>query len=115
MPAPLEPLVTADRLVHEPGRLAVLTILDACKTADFRFLQAMTGLAQGNPSGHLSKLEQGGLITITKGFRGKYPRTTVQITAAGRRALATHWAQLEASRKEARGWRLWLRRYAPSR
>jgi hypothetical protein len=33
-----------DRLVHEPGRLAILTVLSSVTDADFVFLQRATGL-----------------------------------------------------------------------
>ena len=112
MPAPLEGLVTVDRLVHEPARLAILTALSACGKADFRFLQSITGLPQGNLSGHLARLEEGGLLTIEKGFKGKYPQTRLRITPAGRAAFQQHWDRLEASLKAAKGWRAWSRRLA---
>jgi DNA-binding transcriptional ArsR family regulator len=102
--APFEELVAADKLVHEPARLAVLTALAACESADFVFLQRLTGLQSGNLSQHLAKLEQAALITLTKGFAGKYPQTTAAITAAGRMAIDEHWARLEALKKAAADW-----------
>ena len=102
--APFEQLVAADKLVHEPARLAVLTALAACESADFVFLQRLTGLQSGNLSQHLAKLEQAGLITLAKGFAGKYPQTTAQITEAGRTAIDEHWARLEALKKAAANW-----------
>jgi len=97
--AAFEQLVGSDKLVHEPARLAVLTALTACASADFVFLQRLTGLQSGNLSQHLTELEQGGYITMSKGFSGKYPLTTVQITDAGRTAIDTHWARLEALKR----------------
>jgi DNA-binding transcriptional ArsR family regulator len=110
MPAPLEDLITVDRLVHEPARFAILTALSACRKADFRFLQSITGLPQGNLSGHLARLEAGGLVAIEKRFKGKYPQTWIRITTAGRSAFERHWGRLEASRKQARAWRAWRER-----
>jgi DNA-binding transcriptional ArsR family regulator len=102
--APFEDLVAADKLVHEPARLAVLTALAACESADFVFLQRLTGLQSGNLSQHLAKLEQAGLITLTKAFAGKYPQTTAQITPPGRTAIDAHWARLDALKKAAADW-----------
>jgi len=102
--APFEQLIAADKLVHEPARLAVLTALAACESADFVFLQRLTGLQSGNLSQHLAKLEQASLITLTKGFAGKYPQTTAQITDAGRAAIDEHWARLDALKKAAADW-----------
>lgn len=87
-----------DRLVHEPGRLVVLTILSSVREGDFVFLQRMTGLSKGNLSSHLSKLEAAGLVRIEKRFLAKRPNTNVTITRAGRKAVTRHWDQLEQLR-----------------
>jgi len=95
-----------DRLVHEPGRLAILTVLTSVSDADFVFLQRTTGLTQGNLSSHLSRLEDAGLVTVTKSFVQKKPNTKVTITAEGAERVGRHWDQLE---------RLRNRSVAPSR
>ena len=68
MPAPFEEMSTLDRVVHEPARLAILTALAACRSADFLFLQSLTGLTKGNLSGHLAKLERAGLVGVEPTF-----------------------------------------------
>jgi DNA-binding MarR family transcriptional regulator len=97
--SPLDALHHLDRVVHEPARLALLTALCGCASADFLFLQNLTGLTKGNLSVHLSKLEQAGLVRIDKGYRGKKPCTTVAATPAGTRALAEHWRWLDELRQ----------------
>ena len=87
-----------DRLVHEPGRLAILTVLSAVKQADFVFLQRATGLTKGNLSSHLGKLEEAGLVLIEKRFVQKKPNTNVALTAKGRDRITRHWQQLERLR-----------------
>jgi DNA-binding transcriptional ArsR family regulator len=87
-----------DRLVHEPGRLAILTVLSSVTDADFVFLQRTTGLTKGNLSSHLTKLEDAGLVTIEKRFVGKKPNTAVGLTRLGRERIARHWEQLERLR-----------------
>ena len=84
-----------DRLVHEPGRLAILTVLSSVSDADFTFLLRATGLTKGNLSSHLTKLEDAGLVTIEKRFVRKKPNTKLALTAAGRQRIARHWQQLE--------------------
>jgi DNA-binding transcriptional ArsR family regulator len=79
--APFEELAALDRLIHEPARLALLTALTSCESADFLYLQRITGLSKGNLSSHLSKLEESGLVTVEK-----------------------HWKQLEQLRDKARNW-----------
>ncbi len=97
--------VTLDRLVHEPGRLAILTVLTSAQTANFVFLQRATGLTKGNLSSHLTKLEEAGLVEIEKTFVHKKPNTDVALTPLGRRRIARHWEQLERLRRGSPGTR----------
>ena len=105
MANPFEDLAGLDRLIHDPARLALLTALAACKSADFLFLQRLTGLTAGNLSSHLSKLEEGGLVKMDKQFVGKKPNTQVQLTDPGRAAVERHWKQLESLRQSAKAWK----------
>lgn len=84
-----------DRLIHEPGRLAILTVLSSVTAADFVFLQRTTGLTKGNLSSPLTKLEQAGLVKIEKRFLHKKPNTNVALTSLGKQRIAHHWDQLE--------------------
>ena len=100
-PEPFNRLATLDKAVHEPARLAILTALSACRSAEFRYLQALTGQTQGNLSMHLTKLSEKGFIAMAKRFEGRYPATSVSLTPAGRRAIGDHWEQLDALRAAA--------------
>lgn len=84
-----------DRLIHEPGRLAILTVLSSVRSADFVFLQRTTGLTKGNLSSHLTKLEEASLVEIVKKFVLKKPNTNVSLTKLGRERIKTHWEQLD--------------------
>lgn len=90
-----------DRVVHEPARLAILTVLSACDAADFTFLQRVTGLTNGNLSAHLTRLEAARLVAISKKFVGKRPQTMVSLTRFGREHIHQHWRQLEKLRTDA--------------
>ena len=94
MPEPRDELIL-DRLIHEPGRLAILTVLSSVTDADFVFLQRTTGLTKGNLSSHLTKLEDAGLVAIEKRFIRKKPNTNIALTAIGKKRIAEHWEQLE--------------------
>lgn len=76
-----------DRLIHEPARRVIMTILYAAESADFLFLLRETGLSKGNLSSHLSKLEAAGYVEIEKTFRGKIPLTICRQTDRGRSAF----------------------------
>jgi DNA-binding MarR family transcriptional regulator len=91
----LRSVTDLDRLVHEPARLLILTILSPIASADFLFLQRETGLTKGNLSAHLSKLEEAGYVMIEKTFKGKLPLTICKLTPAGKKALAQYRQQLQ--------------------
>ena len=101
---PFEQLAALDRMIHEPARLAILTALSSCKSADFLFLQRITGLTKGNLSSHLSKLEEGGLINSQKDFVGKQTQTQLALTARGKKGIEQHWKSLNVFRDDARNW-----------
>ena len=92
----IDGVLGVDRLVHEPARLAILTVLSQVEHAEFSFLEMACRLSKGNLSSHLSKLEAGDLVTIEKRFVGKRPQTRAAITPAGREALARYRDQLKA-------------------
>lgn len=80
-------IITFDRLIHEPSRLAIVAVLSSCESADFTYLLNATDLSKGNLSSHLKKLKDGGYIEITKSFKGNYPNTSCKLTTGGRRAF----------------------------
>jgi DNA-binding transcriptional ArsR family regulator len=86
----LKDLSSLDRLIHEPARLMIMTVLYAVKEADFVYLKRECGLTQGNLSSHLAKLEEVGYLTITKTFKGKYPLTICKLTRKGREAFEAY-------------------------
>ena len=95
-----EEMPARSRLIHEPARLAIMAALSACESADFLYLQRLTGLTKGNLSGHLAKLEAAGLLSIEKSFVEKIPHTQLRISEIGRAALEQYWRQLEDLRRQ---------------
>ena len=91
----LRGLTDLDRLIHEPARLLIVTILASVVSADFLFLQRETGLTKGNLSAHLSKLEEAGYVKIEKTFKGKLPLTVCKLTSSGKKALIQYRQQLQ--------------------
>ncbi len=92
----LPPILDLDRLVHEPARLTILTVLAAAEEVEFLYLQRVTGLNKGNLSSHAQKLEAGGYLETVKAFRGRIPATSFRITAAGRSALQAYRERMRA-------------------
>lgn len=88
-------IASLDRLIHEPARLAIMSILYAAEEADFLYILRETGLTKGNLSTHLSRLEKGGYIEIEKGYVGKLPQTLCRMTPAGRKAFKSYRRQIQ--------------------
>lgn len=87
-----------NRLIHEPARLAILTVLSSCASADFVFLQKITRLSKGNLSVQLTNLEKAGLVIIQKEIIDKKTRTTVSLSKRGISELADYWKTMDQIR-----------------
>src|SRR5579883_3624251 len=85
-----------DPLLHERGRLAIVSALAAASRLTFTELRDELGMTDGNLSVHLQKLEEKGYVTIDKQFVGRRPQTTARLTKAGRSAFTRHLDHLEA-------------------
>ena len=94
MAGDIRDMLDADRIIHEPARLIITTILYTVESADFLYLLRETGLTKGNLSAHLSKLENAGYVAIEKTFQGKMPRTICRLTDDGRAAFEDYRQRL---------------------
>ncbi len=83
-------MAEVDRLIHEPARLMIVTVLNTVEEADFLYLLHTTGLTRGNLSAHLSKLAEANYVEIEKTYLGKIPQTLLRITPVGRKAFETY-------------------------
>jgi DNA-binding transcriptional ArsR family regulator len=99
LPRPSPKFPEIDRVIHEPARLAILTVLSGCGAADFLFLENATGLSRGNLSVQLTRLEQAGLVRIRKEIFGKKTRTTASLTTQGARDIAEYWKTMDKLRE----------------
>jgi DNA-binding MarR family transcriptional regulator len=79
----LSEIISIDKTIHEPVRIAILTILTVVEKADFLYIKNYLGITQGNLSSHINKLENAGFIEIEKKFKGKRPSTILSITVRG--------------------------------
>lgn len=84
-----------DSLLNSPIRLAVMSLLITAGEAEFTFIRDTVGTTDGNLSRHLGKLEEEGLIEVTKRFEGKKPSTHQRITEKGKKALQEYVRALE--------------------
>ena len=88
--APLLAAGDFDKIVHEPARLMLLSILSVLDQADFVSLHHLTGLTRGNLSTHMSRLEEAGYVQVEKTFVDRRPVTGLSITPEGRAALVAY-------------------------
>lgn len=99
---PAKPIVPKlDRLVHEPARLAIMSVLSEVEHADFNYLLVALNLSRGNLSSHLAKLSDGGYVAVKKRFIGNVPNTSYVLTRRGVEALEAYWRELDALRSGA--------------
>jgi DNA-binding transcriptional ArsR family regulator len=94
MNSQIQTIAELDRLIHEPGRLMIVTLLYAVDQADFLYLQHETEMNKGTLSSHISKLEDAGYVEVLKTFRGKIPQTLLSLTKLGRQSFKEYRKKL---------------------
>jgi len=80
-------LTDINRLIHEPARLIIISLLYVVESADFVWIKGQTGLTDGNLSSHLSKLETAGYVIVEKRVKNKKPNTLLKLSKGGRKAF----------------------------
>lgn len=88
-----------DRIIHEPARLQIMTVLSGVAWADFPSLCRVLGLTRGNLSAHCRRLERAGYVQVKKSIIGRIPHTQYRLTAKGRRVLKEYWAAMDRIRQ----------------
>lgn len=89
-------IVDTDKLIHEPARVVIMSLLNVAESVDFVFLMNHTGLTQGNLSSHLSKLEAASYIEIEKTFVKKRPKTLIRISHKGKQAFSVYISTMKS-------------------
>lgn len=79
-----------DKVIHESARLIIMSFLYLVESADFLFIMQQSGLTFGNLSSHMKKLEEAGYIEVIKEFVDRRPRTSLKLTATGRKAFTDY-------------------------
>lgn len=85
-----------DPVIHSPVRLSIMACLTAADRAEFGFVRDAVEVSDSVLSKQISTLEEAGYVSVKKGYVGKYPRTWLSITGAGRRAFDAHLGALTA-------------------
>lgn len=82
-----EPFLQLDRVIHEKGRLPIMSLLAANAELSFTELRDTLQMTDGNLSVHLKTLQEAGYVAVTKSYQNRRPLTTCALTAAGREAF----------------------------
>ena len=90
-----EPFLQLDRVIHEKGRLAIMSMLAANPELSFTELRDSLGMTDGNLTSHMRTLQEAGYVAVAKSFQDRRPLTTCSLTASGRKAFTQYVSLLE--------------------
>ena len=90
-----EPFQSLDRVIHEKGRMALMSLLAASPELSFTEMRDALDMTDGNLSVHLRTLQEAGYIAVTKTFQDRKPLTTCSLTQSGRTAFGRYIDLLE--------------------
>ena len=84
-----------DRVIHEKGRLAIMSMLAASAELSFTELRDSLNMTDGNVTTHIRTLQEAGYLAVSKSYQNNRPLTTCSLTATGRKAFAEYVSLLE--------------------
>lgn len=90
-----EAFLQLDRVIHEKGRLAIMSMLAASPELSFTEMRDTLKMTDGNLTTHIRTLQEAGYVSITKSFQNNRPLTTCSLTAAGKKAFTAYINLLE--------------------
>jgi DNA-binding MarR family transcriptional regulator len=90
-----EPFLQLDRVIHEKGRLAIMSMLAATPEQSFTELRDALEMTDGNLTTHIRTLQETGYVSVAKSYRKNRPLTTCSLTPAGRKAFTQYVNLLE--------------------
>ena len=90
-----EPFLQLDRVIHEKGRLAIMSMLAASPELAFTELRDALNMTDGNLTTHIRTLQEAGYVSVSKSYANNRPLTTCSLTAAGKKAFSSYIDLLE--------------------
>jgi DNA-binding MarR family transcriptional regulator len=90
-----EPFLQLDRVIHEKGRLAIMSMLAVSPELSFTELRDALTMTDGNLITHIRALQQEGYMAVAKSYQNNRPLTTCSLTTAGRKAFVNYINLLE--------------------
>ncbi|HLX72076.1 MAG TPA: transcriptional regulator [Verrucomicrobiae bacterium] len=90
-----DPFLQLDRVIHEKGRLAIMSMLAASPELSFTELRDTLNMTDGNLTTHIRTLQEAGYVSVAKSYQNNRPLTTCSLTTAGRKAFTGYVDLLE--------------------
>ncbi len=90
-----EPFLNLDRVIHEKGRLGIMSLLAASPELSFTELRDSLAMTDGNVTTHIRTLQEAGYVAVAKSYQNNRPLTTCSLTAKGEKAFAAYINLLE--------------------
>jgi DNA-binding MarR family transcriptional regulator len=90
-----KPFLQIDRVIHETGRLGIMSMLAASTELSFTELRDTLVMTDGNLTTHIRTLQEAGYVSVAKSYQHGRRLTTLALTPAGRRAFADYVSLLE--------------------
>ena len=79
-----------DEVIHSPVRFSIVAALSASDQAEFRFVRDAVEISDSALSKQISVLEKAEYVKVGKFPVGRRTRTSLSLTAKGRKAFAEH-------------------------
>jgi DNA-binding MarR family transcriptional regulator len=90
-----EPFLQLDRVIHEKGRLAIMSLLAATPQLAYTEMRDTLNMTDGNITAHIRTLQEAGYVSVTKAFQGGRQLTTFSLTSQGKKAFTGYIDLLE--------------------
>ena len=98
-----KPFLQLDRVIHEKGRLAIMSMLAASPELAFTEMRDLLDMTDGNLTTHIRTLQETGYVAVAKSYQNNRPLTTCSLTPAGRKAFADYVSLLEQIVQQTKG------------
>jgi DNA-binding MarR family transcriptional regulator len=99
----LETFQQLDRVIHEKGRMAIMSLLAASPELSFTEMRDLLEMTDGNLTTHIRTLQETGYLSVTKTYQNRRPLTTCALTPAGRKAFEQYINVLDQIVRQAKG------------
>jgi DNA-binding MarR family transcriptional regulator len=90
-----KPFLEIDRVIHETGRLGIMSMLAASPELSFTELRNTLEMTDGNLTTHIRTLQEAGYVSVAKMYQHGRRLTMLSLTPAGHRAFADYVSLLE--------------------